>query len=345
MRAAITSIAHYVPPDVVSNASFEGRLDTTDEWIRDRTGITERRILKQGATSDLIVPAAIECLANRGLSPDEVDCVIVATITPDQPCPSTAAIVQRKIGARHAWGFDLAAACSGFLFGLVTARALVESGAARRVLLCAGDKMSAITNVGDRLTAVLLGDAGTATLVEASDDPLVGIHDHELWMDGDGASLLGVPAGGSARPASIATVAAHEHALHQNGQAVFKAAVCRMAEVSSTLLRRNGMGADDLAWFVPHQANLRIIEAVGKRLGVPGHKVMSNVDRFGNTSAASIPLCLSEWRQRGLLHRGDKVVLTSFGAGFTAGSVYMSWAAQPVTDQLGLRELAAASAL
>jgi 3-oxoacyl-[acyl-carrier-protein] synthase-3 len=326
---AITSIAHYVPPDVLSNSHFEAYLETTDEWIRSRTGIVERRILRNGATSDLLAPAALECLAARGLTAADVDCVIVATITPDRSCPATAAILQHKIGASQAWGFDLAAACCGFLFGAVTAAALVEAGAATRVLLCAGDKMSAITDYDDRHTAVLFGDAGAAALIEASDSPDLGILDYELWMDGKDESLLRVPAGGSACPASADTVAARGHTLHQDGQAVYKAAVGRMSEITTTLLERNRLSIGHLDWFVPHQANSRIVEAVGRRLRVPEAKVMTNVARFGNTSATSVPLCLSEWHQHGRLRLGDKIVLTTFGAGFTAASLYLSWAIPP----------------
>jgi len=324
-QVGITSIAHYVPPDVITNQAFE-HLDTSDEWIRARTGIVERRILKTGATSDLIAPAALECLERRGLTAEDVDCLIVVTITPDRTCPSTASIVQRKIGATRAWGFDLEAACCGFLYGLITAASLVRSGTARRVLLCPGDKMSAITNYADRSTAVLFGDAGAAALIEAVPDESEGLQDHLFWMDGEGEPLLQIPAGGSACPASARTVEAQEHTLKQDGQTIFKTAVAKMTELPCRLLSRHRLDVNDCDWFVPHQANRRIIDAVAQRLGLPCQKLMTNVDRFGNTSSTSIPLCLSEWHERGLLHRGDKVMLTAFGAGFTAAAVYLKWA-------------------
>jgi 3-oxoacyl-[acyl-carrier-protein] synthase-3 len=324
-HVGITSIAHYVPPDVLTNQDFE-HLDTSDAWIRSRTGIVERRILKSGATSDLIVPAARECLERRGIGPEEIDCVIVVTITPDRTCPSTASIVQRKIGASRAWGFDLEAACCGFLFGLVTAASLVRSGTARRVLLCPGDKMSAITNYADRGTAVLFGDAGAAALVEAVSDAGAALQDHLFWMDGEGEPLLQIPAGGSACPASAGTVDGRQHTLRQDGQTIFRTAVAKMTELPAQLLARHGLSVTDCDWFVPHQANRRIIDAVAQRLGVPCGKVMMNVERFGNTSSTSIPLCLSEWQQRRLLRRGDALMLTAFGAGFTAAAVYLKWA-------------------
>jgi 3-oxoacyl-[acyl-carrier-protein] synthase-3 len=320
----ITSIAHYVPPDVLTNHAFE-HLDTSDEWIRTRTGIIERRILKSGATSDLIVPAAVECLRRRGITAEDIDCVMVVTITPDRTCPSTASIVQRKIGASRAWGFDLEAACCGFLFGLMTAVSLVRSGTARRVLLCPGDKMSAITNYADRCTAVLCGDAGAAALIEAVSGTDLGVQDHLFWMDGEGEPVLQIPAGGSACPASPRTVDGAQHTLRQDGQTIFKTAVAKMTELPAQLLARHALSAGDCDWFVPHQANRRIIDAVAQRLRVPCRKVMTNVERFGNTSSTSIPLCLSEWHERRLLQRGDKVMLTAFGAGFTAAAVYLKW--------------------
>ena len=335
-RAAITAVAHHVPDEVLDNAYFTARMDTTDEWIRTRTGIHERRVLRDGATSDLAAPAARRCLEARGIGPDDVDCIIVSTITPDHVFPSTAAIVQQKLGARRAWGFDLSAACSGFTYGLAVASSLVTSGAARRVLLCAADKMTALTNYEDRTTAVLFGDAGGAVLVEASEDPEVGLIDFECRVDGDGVGSLYMPAGGSARPASAETVAAREHFLVQDGATVFKAATTGMADVAEALMRRNGLTPDGIDWLVPHQANRRIIDAVGRRLGMPAEKVMLNVDRLGNTSAATIPTCLSEWHASGALAPRDHVVLASFGAGFSMAAVYLRWSV-PQPAQAGAR--------
>lgn len=325
MRATISAIAHYLPPDVYKNSWYEARLGIADDWIRQRTGITERRIAKSGATSDLIIPAARECLEQRGINESELDCIIVATITPDHVFPSTAAIVQRRLGAINAWGYDLSAACCGFIYGLVTAAKLVESGSCRYVLVCGADKMSAITNFDDRDTAMLFGDAAGVAIVEGIENGSLGLLDHLLYMRGEGCDQVLMPAGGSLKPASVDTVMNREHCLVMRGQSIFKAAVAEMADVSEELLRRNRMTKDDLAWLVPHQANFRIIEAVARRLEFDMKKVITNVDRYGNTSAATIPVCLSEWRQKGLLQHGDRMILTSFGAGFTVGGVYLRW--------------------
>src|SRR5215475_6323044 len=326
MRAGITATGHYLPPDLYDNAYFEQRLGTTDAWIQSRTGIAERRWASTGATSDLIVPAAQRCLDARGVSPLSVDCVIVATMTPDRLCPSTASVVQRKLGAIHAWGFDLAAACSGFVYGLVVATKLIESGAARRVLLSGADRMSSVVNPEDRATAVLFGDGAGAVLIEPVEDESVGILDYVCHMNGEGESSLYIPAGGSVEPASVASVGERRHYVVQDGPAVYKAAVIGMAEVTEEILKRNDIKAAELAWLVPHQANRRIIEAVAKRLGLGLDRVIINLDRYGNTVAATIPIALSEWNERGRFSHGDRVVLSAFGAGFTAGSVILRWA-------------------
>ena len=326
MRAAITATGHYLPPDVYPNTYFERQLDTTDAWIRSRTGIAERRFASTGGTSDLIVPAARRCLDTRGISPAAVDCIIVATMTPDRLCPSTAAVVQRKLGAIHAWGFDLAAACSGFVYGLIVATKLIESGAARRVLLCGADRMSSVVNPEDRATAVLFGDGAGTVLIEPVEDELVGILDHVCHMNGEGESSLYIPAGGSVEPANAASVAERRHHVVQDGPAVYKAAVIGMAEVTEEILKRNDVTVADLAWLVPHQANRRIIEAVAKRLGLGLDRVIINLDRYGNTVGATIPIALSEWNERGRFAYGDRIALSAFGAGFTAGSVYLRWA-------------------
>ncbi|MEJ5287179.1 MAG: 3-oxoacyl-[acyl-carrier-protein] synthase, KASIII [Candidatus Kapaibacterium sp.] len=325
MPATITSIAHYFPPDVYTNEYFEQYLDTSDEWITERTGIKERRFLKEGATSDLIVPAAKLCLERRGMKPEDVDCIIVATVTPDHMFPATACVVQNKLGIPNAWGFDLSAACSGFLFALVTAAKIVESGGARNVLLCGADKMSAIVDFEDRAQAVLFGDGAGVALIEKSDDPNLGILDHILYIDGEGGKYLYQAAGGSAKPASIETVKNREHYIHQEGQAVFKAAVKGMADVSVEIMEKNNLTKDDIAYLVPHQANLRIITATAQRMGISMDKVMVNIDKYANTTAATIPSCLSQWWEAGKLKKGDNLILASFGAGFTWGAVYMKW--------------------
>jgi 3-oxoacyl-[acyl-carrier-protein] synthase-3 len=326
MRAGITAVGHWVPPDVFPNEWFEQRLDTTDSWIRSRTGITERRFAPAGGTSDLALHAARRCLEQRGIEPGALDCIIVATMTPDRPLPSTAAILQTKLGAINAWGFDLSAACSGFVYALVTATRLVESGASRCVLVCGADKMSSVVDPLDRATAVLFGDGAGAALVEPMEDETVGVLEHVCHMDGAGEIALYIPSGGSLDPASTDSVAARRHFVLQDGPTVFKAAVTGMAQVTEDLLKRAELFLDDVAWMVPHQANRRIIEAVAKRLGLPLERVVINLDRFGNTVAGTIPIGLSEWHERGRLAYGDRIVLAAFGAGFTSGAVYLRWA-------------------
>ncbi len=325
MTATITSISHYLPPDIYPNSYFEKYLDTSDEWIVARTGISERRFIKDGATSDMIVPAAKKCLEKRGLKPKDIDCIIVASVTPDHMFPSTACVVQNKLGAENAWGYDISAACSGFLFALVTAAKLVESGAAKHLLLCGADKMSSIVNFEDRAQAVLFGDGAGVCLIEKSDDPEMGILDSILHIDGSGGPYLNQVAGGSYRPASIETVNNKEHYIYQDGQAVFKAAVVGMADVSLEIMQKNNLTADDIAWLVPHQANLRIITATANRMGLDKEKVMININKYGNTTAGTIPICMSEWLNVGKIHKGDRLVLSSFGAGFTWGSVLLRW--------------------
>ena len=325
MTATITSIAHYLPPDVYPNSYFENYLDTSDEWIIARTGITERRFIKDGATSDMIVPAAKQCLERRGMKPNDIDCIIVSTVTPDHMFPSTACIVQNKLGAENAWGYDISAACSGFLFSLVTAASLVESGTVKNVMLCGADKMSSILNFEDRAQAVLFGDGAGVVLIEKSKDKDYGILDHILHIDGSGGPYLQQIAGGSYKPASIETVTKKEHYIYQDGQAVFKAAVVGMADVSLEIMQKNNLSADDVNWLVPHQANLRIIAATANRMGLDKEKVMINIDKYGNTTSGTIPICLSEWLDKGKIHKGDRIVLSSFGAGFTWGAIYLRW--------------------
>ncbi len=325
MPATITSIAHYVPPDAYSNAYFESYLDTSDEWIVARTGIKERRLMKSGANSDMIVPAAEQCLRRRGIGPNDVDCVIVTTVTPDYIFPNTAAVVQDKMGMKNVWGYDISAACSGFIFGLETASKLVEAGSARRVLLCGSDKMSSIVNFDDRNQAVLFGDGAGVVLIEKSDDPESGVLDRILRIDGSGGKYLLQPAGGSAKPATLETVKNKEHFIVQDGKSVFKAAVKGMADVVIEIMERNNLQPEDVDWLVPHQANLRIIRATAQRTGIEERRVMINIDKYGNTTSGTIPICLSEWYESGKLKKGDNLVLASFGAGFTWGAIYLKW--------------------
>jgi 3-oxoacyl-[acyl-carrier-protein] synthase III len=324
ITAAITSVGGYVPEDRLTNFDLEKMVDTNDEWIRTRTGISERRILKgEGkATSDMVVPAVLELCAKRGIDPGEIDCMIVATVTPDMVFPATANIVCDKIGAVNAWGYDLGAACSGFLFALTTGAAYIESGRFKKVVVVGADKMSAIIDYTDRNTCVIFGDGAGAVLLEP-DTKGFGILDSILKSDGSGRHYLNMKAGGSAFPATIETVTNRDHYAYQEGKTVFKFAVKGMADVSAELLERNQLKGDDIAWLVPHQANLRIIDATAARMGLPHDKVMINIQRFGNTTAGTIPLCLWEWQDK--LKAGDHLVLAAFGGGFTWGATLVKW--------------------
>jgi 3-oxoacyl-[acyl-carrier-protein] synthase-3 len=328
IRATITAVGHYVPEKVLSNADFEKMVDTTDEWIRTRTGISERRIMEHGGCSDMAVPAVQLMLARRGIQADEIDLIICSTITPDMFFPSTACLIQDKIGAKNAWGFDLSAACSGFLFGLVTAAQMIESGHCKKVVVVGTDKMSTITDYTDRNNCILFGDAAAAVLVEPSTDSSAGILDYITRCDGSGGKSLYMKAGGSLLPASHETVDKRQHYLYQDGRSVFKVAVVSMADVSAEIMERNCLQGSDVDWLVPHQANLRIINATAERMGIGKEKVMVNIDRYGNTTAATIPLCLSEWWQCGKLKKGQTIVLASFGAGYTWGSILIKWNAE-----------------
>lgn len=324
-RAEITGIAHYVPDRVLTNFDLEKMVNTTDEWIRSRTGISERRILEQGATSDMAANAVRALLKNRGIGAEEIDLIIVATVTPDMFFPSTACLVQEKVGAKNAWGFDLSAACSGLLFALVTGAQFIESGTYRKVVVVGSDKMSSIVDYKDRNTCVLFGDAAGALLLEPTDDMTVGLIDRALYCDGSGKNALYMAGGGSLNPPTAETVAQGMHFLVQDGKAVFKVAVVGMADVSREIMDRNSLTGSDIDWLVPHQANLRIISACAERMDLAMSKVMVNIDRYGNTTAATIPLCLSEWWQQGKLRKGQTVILSAFGAGFTWGSVLLKW--------------------
>lgn len=324
VTAAITAVGGYVPEDKLTNSDLEKMVDTTDEWIRTRTGIEERRILKgEGkATSDLGVPAVLELCHKRGIEPREIDCIICCTVTPDMLFPATANIISDKIGAINAFGFDLNAACSGFLFGLTTGVAFVESGRYKKVVVVGADKMSSIVDYTDRATCILFGDGAGAVLLEPNHDGY-GILDSILKSDGSGRHYLYQKAGGSQRPASIETVNNKEHFIYQEGQPVFKFAVKGMADVSAELLEKNNLTGEDIAWLVPHQANKRIIDATANRMGLSHDKVMLNIQRYGNTTAATIPLCLWDFRKE--INKGDLIVLAAFGGGFTWGATLVKW--------------------
>jgi 3-oxoacyl-[acyl-carrier-protein] synthase-3 len=323
--AAITAVGHYAPDHVVPNSYFESYLDTTDAWIVTRTGIRERRFLDEGATSDLATEAAKRTLAMRGIGPEEVDCIIVATVTPDMFFPSTAALVQHKLGAKNAWGFDLSGACSGFIFALTTGAQFIKAGTHKKVLVIGADKMTSIMDMDDRNTAILFGDGGAAVLLEPSEEEDYGVIDAINFLDGSGMEALHMKAGGSARPATAETVEQKMHYITQDGKAVFKVAVVGMADVSLDIMKRNNLTAEDVAYLVPHQANMRIIQSTAQRMGLDMEQVMVNIDRFGNTTAATIPSCLAEYYNDGRLKRGDNLVLASFGAGYTWGGIYVRW--------------------
>ncbi len=325
ITAAITAIGHYAPDHVVDNKHFESYLETSNEWIMTRTGIAERRYLLEGATSDLGAEAARRALAMRGISAEDVQLIIVATVTPDMAFPSTASLLQKKIGAKNAWGFDLNGACSGFLFAMATGVQFIQSGQYTKVLVVGADKMTAITDMQDRNTAILFGDAGAAVLLEPSDDPEYGIIDWVNYLDGSGDEALHMKAGGSLRPASHETVDNKWHYIYQDGKAVFKVAVVGMADVSAEIMQRNNLSSDDVAWLVPHQANMRIIQATADRMGLGMDRVMVNIHKYGNTTAATIPSCLAEYHADGRLKRGDRVVLAAFGAGYSWGAAYVRW--------------------
>ena len=322
----ITATGAHFPERIVTNDDLAKVMDTSDEWIRTRTGIRERRWAEPGTgASDLAAPALALALERRGMAASELDAIIVATITPDHVFPATACLVQDRLGAANAFGFDLSAACSGFLFGLTTGASLVAGGAYRRVAVVGVDVMTSIVDPADRNIAVLFGDGAGAVILEEV-DPGYGLLDFEQKTDGAGAMHLHLPAGGSRRPASHATVDAKGHFAVQNGKEVYKRAVPAMAEYARLMLDRNGLTADDLALFVPHQANLRIMDSAARRLELPAEKMMVNIDRFANTTAATIPTALHQAELDGRLHRGDQVVLAAFGAGFTWGGALLKWA-------------------
>jgi 3-oxoacyl-[acyl-carrier-protein] synthase-3 len=323
INAAITAVHGWTPETVLSNADLCKMVDTNDEWIRSRTGISERRILdKDKGTSHMAAEVIKGLCAARGIEPTEIDLVIVATVTPDMPFPSTANIASDLAGATNAWGFDLEAACSGFLFALNTGAQFIKTGQHKRVCVVGADKMSSIVDYTDRTTCVLFGDAAAGVFLEADTEGL-GIQDSILKSDGSGREFLHMKGGGSLNPATAETVAKKMHYLFQDGKPVFKAAVTSMADVSYEIMERNGLSADDVSWLVPHQANMRIIDATARRMGLSTDKVMINIEKYGNTTAATIPLCLYEWSKD--LSKGENLILSAFGGGFTWGAIWLKW--------------------
>lgn len=326
-RVKISALGTYVPPRLLTNADLEKMVETSNEWIMSRTGIRERHVVDPGvATSDLAVAAAKRALAERGLGPSDIEAILVATVTPDMFFPSTACLVQHKLGADGAWGFDLSAACSAFLYALQTGAQFVATGAHKRVLVIGADVMSSILDYSDRSTCILFGDGAGAVILEASEDDSLGLIDFLHEVDGSGGCSLFMPGGGSLHPSTHETVDQKMHYVHQDGQAVFKYAVRKMAELCEKMLLRNGIKGTDIAAFIPHQANKRIISATADRLSLRPESVIVNIDRYGNTTAGTIPLAMETARQDGKLKKGDLVLLASVGAGFTAGAALLRWA-------------------
>ena len=326
-RAKISALGTYVPPRLLTNEDLEKMVDTNHDWIMDRTGIRERHIADKGvATSDLSVQAAKKALSERGLKPADLEAILVATVTPDMLFPSTACLVQHKLGAKGAWGFDLSAACSAFVYALQVGAQFIATGAHKRVMVIGADVMSSIIDYTDRATCVIFGDGAGAVILEPAEDDSVGMIDFIHEVDGSGGCSLYMPGGGSLHPATHETVDKKMHYVHQDGQAVFKYAVRKQAELCEKLLQRNGLKGSDIKAFIPHQANKRIITATADRLGLRPESVIINIDRFGNTTAATIPLAMETARQEGKLKKGDLVLLASVGAGFTTGVALLRWA-------------------
>ncbi len=325
IRAAITAVNAWVPENVMTNKDMEKFIDTTDEWIQSRTGIKERHILNTPGegTSDIGARAVEGLLKKRGITADEIDLLICATTTPDMQFPATANIISDKVGAKNAWSYDINAACSGFIFALSTASKFIETGAYKKVVVIGADKMSSIIDYTDRATCVIFGDGGGAVLLEANDEGN-GIMDSILRVDGSGRVHLHQKAGGSVKPATAETVAAKEHYVYQEGQTVFKFAVTNMADVSAEIMERNNLTGDDVSWLIPHQANKRIIDATARRMGLSDDKVTLNIERYGNTTNGTIPLCLWEWESK--FKKGDNIIIAAFGGGFTWGAIWIKWA-------------------
>lgn len=325
-RAKISALGTYVPDRILTNSDLEKMVETSDQWIIERTGIRERHLVAKGqATSDMAVEAAKNCLSGRGIAPEEVEAIIVATVTPDMMFPATACLVQNKLGAKGAWGFDLSAACSGFVYALQMGTKLVESGAHSKVLVIGADTMSSIIDYTDRATCILFGDGAGAVLIEPAADDEIGMIDYVHEIDGSGACSLYMPGGGSLNPPSAETVAKKMHYVHQDGQAVYKYAVRKMAEATEKALERNGLTGADLGCFIPHQANKRIITSTADRLGMAPERVIINIDRYGNTTAGTIPIAMQTAREEGRLKKNDLVLIASVGAGFTVGAALLRW--------------------
>ena len=323
-RATITGTGSYLPETILTNDDIGKIVDTNDEWIQDRTGIRERRIVRSGqASAEMSTHAVNNLMENYKLTADEIDALIVATITPDMMFPSTAAIIQKNINAKNAWGYDLSAACSGFLFALQSGGALISSGQCKKVIVIGVDTMSSILDFTDRNTCILFGDGAGAVLLEPSKD--YGIMDTELRIDGRGGEFLHMPAGGSLHPATVDTVNNKMHYVHQDGKTVFKKAVLEMVNISHQITKRNNLSSEDIDLFIPHQANKRIIDVVANKLGLKDSQIMLNIDRYANTTSATLPICISEAADKKLLEEGDNVLLSTFGAGFSWGSMYIKW--------------------
>jgi 3-oxoacyl-[acyl-carrier-protein] synthase III len=326
-NAYISGIGHFIPPKVINNKYFEKYLETSDKWIMDRTGISERRYLEDDQPISYASTKAIEMLMQeRNMTADEIDLIIVATVSPDHSYPSTACIIQNNLGAKNCWGFDLSAACSGFVFAIMTGAQFIESGMHKKVIVVGADKMSILADPLDRNTVVLFGDGAAAVLLEPTEDKTIGILDSLLHIDGIGGKYLKQQAGGSATPTSAETVEKRLHYIYQDGRAVFLAAVKGMADISVEIMEKNNLKPEDVAYLVPHQANLRIIAATADRMKISMDKVMLNIHKYGNTTSATIPLCISEYYREGKLKKGDNIILASFGAGYTWGSVLIKWA-------------------
>ncbi|MGE0086947.1 MAG: beta-ketoacyl-ACP synthase III [Desulfococcaceae bacterium] len=326
MRAVITGVGHYVPEQILSNRDLEKMVDTSDEWIISRTGIRQRHILeKNRGTSFMAAKAAQRVLEQSQVGAVELDLIILATVTPDMPVPSAVSLVQKELGADKCWGFDLNGGCSGFLYALATASQFIESGRHQKVMVIGADKMSSIVDYQDRNTCVIFGDGAGAVLLEGSDNEETGIRDFDLRLDGEGAEYLYIPAGGSLHPASSETVEKRMHYVFQDGKTVFKRAVTGMSDVSKRILDRNGLRPEDIKYLIPHQANFRIIDSVAKKLELTSGQVIVNIENYGNTTAATIPLAMSEAYEKKMLNKGDWLVLSAFGAGFTWGSLLVRW--------------------
>ena len=325
ITAAITGVQGYVPDYILTNKELETFVDTNDEWILSRTGIKERRILKKEGqgTSVLGINAVNGLLKKTNISAKEIDLIICATATPDMLFPSTACIIADKVGAVNAFAYDLMAACSGFLYAIATASKFIETGTYKKIIVVGADKMSSIIDYQDRATCIIFGDGAGAVMLEPSNEGF-GVQDSILKSDGSGSEFLHMKAGGSAKPASHETVDSREHHVFQDGQTVFKAAVTSMADVSEEIMKKNSLSSNDVTWLVPHQANQRIIDATARRMGVGNEKVMVNIEKYGNTTNGTIPLCLWEWENK--LKKGDNLILAAFGGGFTWGSIYLKWA-------------------